>query len=88
MTYQEKVIYLAGIFDGEGCVLIVIRPPRLGRSPQYSVQCTVNMQDGEPIKMLQEIFEGTYHIREKGGNNPSAEWIVTCKKAKRFIELF
>lgn len=86
MTIQEKIIYLAGIFDGEGCVLIVVRPSRDGRSPQYAVVCEVNMQDGAPIKMLQELFGGIYHIRKKSGNYPAAEWLVSSQKAKKFIE--
>lgn len=86
MTLKEKIIYLAGIFDGEGCVYIAVRKAREGRSPQYSVDCSVNMQDGAPIKMLQNLFGGIYHIRKKSGNFPAAEWRVCSKKAKNFMK--
>ncbi len=82
----QKVVYLAGIFDGEGCVLICKRNPRRGRSLQYYIECCVNMQDGAPIRLLCDIFKGIYHIRQKSGNSPAAEWRVTNKQAVTFAK--
>ena len=57
--------YLAGIFDGEGCVSATITKPSLAAS----VTVTVGMTDEGPVREFQKRFGGSVNTHlPKGGN--------------------
>jgi len=56
---RHLLSYLAGVFDGEGCVAIGKSPPiQDGWSPQYRVQLRVAMTDGVIPLLFQNVFGG------------------------------
>jgi hypothetical protein len=65
---RHLLSYLAGVFDGEGCVAIGKTPPRRdGWSHQYRVQLRVAMTDGVVPLLFQNVFGGgltKHEIRE------------------------
>lgn len=70
MTKTEKIIYLAGLFDGEGSFSIQVR--RDARHKQrYYVNFTPRMLlklrygHEEPLALLQEIFGGEIYYHKK-----------------------
>lgn len=56
---RHLLSYLAGVFDGEGCVAIAKgRPKKEGWSPQYRVQLRVAMTDGVIPLLFRNVFGG------------------------------
>lgn len=47
--------YAAGLFDGEGCVLV---------SPSLQLVVTFSMTDSEPLRFLNTIYGGTFSSRD------------------------
>ena len=92
MTSQEAA-YLAGFFDGEGCVgaYITNRPAsptnRAARGMRLSV--SVAQVDRRPLLMLQEAFGGAVVVSDKGNTRKDGfnrricyVWIVSGPSAQ------
>lgn len=63
-TVFEKA-YLAGLFDGEGCVgAVKVRDKRGGRAEAIMFTAVVSMCDREPIDLLAEIYGGAIRSRK------------------------
>lgn len=78
---ENEYIYMAGFFDGEGCIRINkrIRPV----SPEYSLFITIGQKDGAVIDWLLQTFGG--HVHQVKRDN-SFIWIVSNKKAHSVLE--
>lgn len=67
MTHQEKIIYLSGLFDGEGSfsIQVQLRQSKNGiNSCNFNPRMTMNLYYGweKPLNLLQEVFGGKiYH---------------------------
>ena len=57
MTNKEKLIYLAGLIDGEGWIGISIQKPRnITGNPVYLPNITIKMTDRKPLEIASSIL--------------------------------
>ena len=60
--------YVAGLFDGEGCISLVKQRRTNSPLPSYTMRVVISMTHKPIIKLLQAQFGGNYHER-KGANS-------------------
>ena len=86
MTKEQKIIYLAGLFDGEGCVLINKATKRRYSYHRLRVQLT-NLNPS-PLKMAMELFGGSILIHKNRRENQQDiwDWSVEYTRAVEFLE--
>lgn len=78
---MENNIYMAGFFDGEGCIRINKRIR--GTYTEYMVFVTVGQKDGAIIDWMVENYGGgSYYIKRDG----SYVWTATNKIAHEFLK--
>lgn len=85
---QTKLAYAAGIIDGEGCIRIVTRKPRYGRSAQHSLMLQVAQKDGILMDWLYGVFGGMIYLKNKktDGTDWIYEWRVMDNKAAEVLK--
>lgn len=88
MTELDKDIleltYLAGFFDGEGCVYIErSRPKKRNPYGQYTLHIFVSQKDKTPLIDFQNRFGGTIHPLKR---TSSFQWHIFSSKAAVFLE--
>ena len=90
MTFN--VSYLAGLFDGEGCIFIGRRDgSKSGKShtPSYNLSVSINMVHRPLIEALAEQFECYIITHKKDLKNPkhrrAFEIVMSGNKARRFL---
>lgn len=81
-----KLAYAAGFFDGEGCIRIVHRNGRNGKSDQYSLYVSIVQKDGKPIDWMYGNFGGMVYLKNKNGGDWIYEWRVMDTKAYEFLK--
>jgi len=59
---QEDLAYVAGLFDGEGCICIKKRKDRIG---QYQVVCVIEMNDPQGIQFVCDRLGGKVSISKE-----------------------
>jgi len=98
MNRQESIIYAAGIFDGEGCVLVT-KPRQSRATPGLNVQIAGNYVP--MFEWLVANFGGSFgkagrpkRIGETANYGPvktnqkqSYQWLATGAAAQSFLEL-
>ena len=57
LPMNERLAYLAGIFDGEGCVGLWNQKPK-GKAPSATLQLRINMITPFAVQLLYETFGG------------------------------
>lgn len=82
---REQLSYIAGFFDGEGCIMALQEKNRRTRMSRISV--AVSNTDFRPIKMLYEQFGGHYRQTKRENRKEFATWSMSCKKAADFLAL-
>lgn len=82
MTEQEKLVWLAGFFDGEGNVCIGRRKVVSTKSVywQYQLHVALSQKRQEPLQVVQEILGGTYFRYESKGMT-YYRWTLAAGKA-------
>jgi hypothetical protein len=92
LTDTDKA-YAAGLFDGEGCVELFMRPTGRNKAGNLdnSIRCALSVSgtDQRPLQWLLETFGGyiqEHTHAERTGNRPSGRWLVTSAKADVFAE--
>ncbi len=84
LTETEKA-YIAGFFDGEGCVSISKYQGKNNRTPVYSLQVVLAQKGIEPLFELQELTgAGTIHDRTKY-HKGTYEWRMNARDANDFL---
>lgn len=75
---EWKIHYLAGIIDGEGCIIIVKPPIREGRKNHtYSLRISVVNTNQKLLEWLRANFGGSIHpLRNKKRERVYYQWIV------------
>ena len=76
--------WVAGLFDGEGCVSIVINPDIGGRA-HHGLQCTIAMTSEETILKVQELFGGHVYYKRQLLKKPVWTWRINSIKAIPFL---
>ena len=56
-TEEQTLAYLAGLFDGEGCIQIDCIVNK-GQHARYGLQLTLTNVDPQPLRLLREVFDG------------------------------
>ena len=89
MTKKEANLYYAGLFDGEGCVMIAKRKiPDTGR-PSYQVRAAIAMVDIAPLERLKHIYGiGSLYSagRTKLAVMKAWQWVVASRVACEFFK--
>ena len=90
---ETQRAYAAGLFDGEGCVELFMRPT--GRNKKGNVDnsmravLSVTGKDQRPLQWLLETFGGYIQISthpKRPHHQPVGRWSVTASKADVFAE--
>jgi len=79
--------YLAGVFDGEGCVGIALMVGRKRPRPNHMLSCAVSMCDEAPIQAFLKRFGGYCRgpYGRPGGRRPMFSWAVYSERAVAFL---
>ena len=73
--------YLAGYFDGEGCVYITSKISR------HRLEVSITSTDVAPLKLLKDIYGGFLCSRgPRDGNKNQWNWQLRDQRAGKFIE--
>lgn len=89
-----ELAYIAGLFDGEGCVRIC-RRDRYGepgnkrkRCEMYYLQVHIVNSDPRLVYPLKERFGGSVHMSEHKNprQRPTFSWIVSTQLAAEFLK--
>ena len=72
--------YLAGFFDGEGCITIEAR-----RGKSFNVRCSITNSSLEVLKIFKKIFGGSIHKRKLYVNKPLWDWRCNAHLALFFL---
>ena len=76
--------YLAGLFDGEGCVLIGYR--KTGNPRFLSMYISITNQDPRPLKACFQEYGGGILTRSIRPDWPCYRWQTGSRKALRFLK--
>jgi hypothetical protein len=79
---QYKIAYLAGFFDGEGCIQINKIDTKIRL--RYYLRVSANQVNPKPIQMLYEEFGG--HVSKRSGSRGVYQWITQGRKANVVLE--
>ncbi|HEY1197289.1 MAG TPA: hypothetical protein VGG32_00995 [Thermoplasmata archaeon] len=79
---DTEIAYLAGLFDGEGCLMI-----RVGRGRYYDVIGDITSVDEAPIRWLEQVT-GVGHVQHnipRNGNRPWYNWRVSTRQLEPLL---
>ena len=81
---ERKLIYCAGLFDGEGYCGVYKVPGRRG----WIITAGIQMCDGEGLMVFQELFGGNINHRPARTENniPSMDWRLYSGKAVEMLK--
>lgn len=86
---REDDIYFAGLFDGEGCVLIdKQKPAKTGVNPVYRLTAVIAMCDREPLDRIMKIYGvgGIYNAHYgRLAQAPAFAWRAASRHAVKFL---
>jgi len=81
---STELSYLAGFFDGEGCISILHNK----RSRGWTFTCTVATAGGYMPTLFCLNFGGRLRVAQrKRGGHPITYWVVCHTKALNFLEI-
>ena len=89
MTDEEFVVWSAGFYDGEGCILVTSNPTKT----RFTLVSSVAQQDPEPLRRLKKRFGGGVNTdigasigySRKNGNALIWRWKVSGANAYDFF---
>lgn len=89
ITEKEKA-YLAGFFDGEGCVYIGKQNPKHTPVPQHILQVIISQSNESVMRYWQErlgvgVIKEKKYKRDKRKN--SYQWFMSAAQAEEFLRL-
>ena len=87
MSFKPSLEWIAGFFDGEGCVCTV-RPSSSGpRHKSRLLIVSITQADRTPLDDLREMFGGYVGCQKpKAGQNQAVfSWKVSAQKAENFL---
>ncbi len=65
MNEEQTLAYLAGFFDGEGCVGVY----KKGQHKNHEVRISIAQVDPKPIQLFQSVFGGNIGIQKGNYEN-------------------
>ena len=93
ITIQEKIAYLAGIVDGEGCICMTRGfSSRKASGPTFKIRLTICSTSLVLLDWLVVNFGGNYtkkalKIGMENKHSKSYNWNIHCDKAGQIIEM-
>ena len=81
-TNKIELAYIAGFFDGEGCVRINKRL-RERWNPEYSLFLSIGQKDGFTLDWIKSLFGGNVYQTKRDN---SFTWTISNKKAYFFLK--
>jgi hypothetical protein len=87
LTETDKA-YLAGLFDGEGCIIINKVVRKDGISPQYYLIAAVTSTNKDILDYCQELTSlGTVKVntKEHGNTRTNYHWWMSCRDAEALL---
>lgn len=85
---EIDLAYMAGFFDGEGCITInKMKPKGNGnRNYVYRIYCLMVSNDKAILTWMQQIVGGSISTTQKVGYRPNWRWCITDNKALAFLK--
>lgn len=83
-TITTEISYIAGFFDGEGCVRI--KQANQGGNSYYVIAHLTNT-NSLILKKVQDLFGGNTRVQEKGKNKTIYNWYITSSEAVDFLKV-
>jgi hypothetical protein len=88
----ETLAYVAGLFDGEGSIVIRCCAGRTKqRNPSYGLQVGITNTDRELIEWLRGTFGGhisdNSHCPSRGKQRPCWAWRLVSREAHAFLQV-
>lgn len=81
-TITSKIAYIAGFFDGEGCIRI--KKANQGGNSYYIIAHLTNTYP-KTLKEVKQLFGGSMRVQEKGVNKKVYNWSITSDEASDFL---
>ena len=80
--------YMAGIFDGEGCISIGKHKKRGHWNAAYSLKVAIVMCNAYIPNLFQFAFGGKVYTQNRGGRYlPEWHWAIAANKAVEFLKI-
>lgn len=83
-TITTRVAYIAGFFDGEGCIRI--KKANQGGNSYYIIAHITNTYR-KTLEDVKELFGGQIRIQERGKNKTVYNWCITSDEAQDFLTI-
>ncbi|GAI69533.1 unnamed protein product [marine sediment metagenome] len=85
-TNELEIAYIAGLFDGEGCVAVDRR--YLPHNPGLTIEAKIGITTPAPLYLCQRIFGGKVQVetRHKGWHD-CYRWRIFAKRAEVFFRV-
>jgi len=88
LTESDKA-YMAGYFDGEGCIVIAEEKDKNGGIISYRLQLNVGSRDVTSIKWIHEKFGGRIHKNKiKGKDHYMFYWVANSLEGGEILSSF
>ncbi len=78
----SDLAYCAGLFDGEGCVLLK------KDKDNYALRIKISSTDYPVLDWLKEHFGGSIIVKHKGGDNRRKSWDWYCSSKENMNFMF
>ena len=82
-TITTEIAYIAGFFDGEGCVRI--KKANQGGNSYYVIAHITNTNESI-LKDIEKFFGGKTRMQERGKNKDVYNWCITSSEAVDFLK--
>tara|TARA_Y100000592_G_C5348740_1_gene257842 strand:+ start:233 stop:664 length:432 start_codon:yes stop_codon:yes gene_type:complete len=83
LTQKEKIIFLAGVFDGEGCFGIWSKIKK-----QRYLACSVETTDRDMVKRFHDMYGGAFYLvnKRQAHHKDSWRWKIWGKGALKSLQ--
>lgn len=81
-----KLAYMAGLFDGEGCVSINKVNAKNYKRPGFQLRASISITHEETSSLFQNAFGGTHKMITRARAQDYWQWVIVARKARDFLE--
>ena len=81
---KDKLLYLAGFFDGEGSINIIKRNRPHPKNPEFNLAVAIGQKDGATLDWITDNFGGNVYLVKRDG---SFFWAIGNRKAYNFLKI-
>lgn len=85
---DEKNIYFAGLFDGEGCISInkIVGEKQGYKRPGFQLRLSITNTNKEVLEEVQKKFGGKLYTRNRKNSRTYYDWVVVSKQCIEVLE--